>query len=66
MPPLAVAHLAHGDDMPVLQPLRMDYTDSQFWHSRQRNREVLDKDITKRLFMRILQGTVIWYKQSAP
>ena len=28
--------------------------------------EVLDKDITKRLFMRILQGTMIWYKQSAP
>ena len=28
--------------------------------------EVLDKDITKRLFMRILQGSMIWYKQSAP
>ena len=28
--------------------------------------EVLDKDITKRLFMRILEGTMIWYKQSAP
>ena len=28
--------------------------------------EVLDKDITKRIFMRILEGTMIWYKQSAP
>ena len=29
--------------LPVLEPLRMDYTDSQFWRNRQRNREVLDK-----------------------
>ena len=28
--------------------------------------EVLDKDITKRLFMRILEGSMIWYKQRAP
>ena len=23
----------------------------------------MDKDITKRLFMRILEGSIIWYKQ---
>ena len=28
--------------------------------------ELLDKDITKRLFMLILEGSMIWYKQSAP
>ena len=42
--------------------VHMNHTLSQIWHSRQRNREVLDKDITKRLFMRILEGSMIWYK----